>query len=261
MADLDTDTLIAIVSSLLPPKYASLIKEGEILEALLRADGDAETAARALETSKGSSCKPLSSSSEMSATSRKRKRANLDSWLKSPPRNSKYKDATDYHPAESSSSSPTPQSSLAPPAASKPVSQSKPAVDLMSILRQPTSSSKGNGPDRLPPLMLSTPKLVAENTPCTMHLSVLPPEMACKLFYVMADAAKDWKKNKWWLFDRVVESPHLTSFFARKTDGLDNNENWQEAAQYWYVYTLALFVPLYFNILTIPSLCAGITVG
>jgi len=32
----------------------------------------------------------------------------------------------------------------------------------------------------------------------------------------------------------VVESPHLTSFFARKTDGLDDNESWQEAAQYWY---------------------------
>jgi hypothetical protein len=37
------------------------------------------------------------------------------------------------------------------------------------------------------------------------------------------------------LFDRVVESPHRTSFYARETDGYGDDKNWQEAAQYWYV--------------------------
>ncbi|KAH8922697.1 hypothetical protein BT69DRAFT_1242913 [Atractiella rhizophila] len=41
-----------------------------------------------------------------------------------------------------------------------------------------------------------------------------------------------WKKNRWWLFGRSVESPHTTSFYVRKdrADGYD----WDEAAQYWY---------------------------
>ena len=81
--------------------------------------------------------------------------------------------------------------------------------------------------------MLPTPALVAQHTPCTLHLSVLPPELACRLFHTMIDASKDWKRNKWWLFDRLVESPHRTSFFARKNDGVDDDDSWQEAAQYW----------------------------
>ena len=37
-----------------------------------------------------------------------------------------------------------------------------------------------------------------------------------------------------WLFDRMVESPHKTAFYARETDGYGDDKNWQEAAQYWY---------------------------
>ncbi|KAF9239640.1 hypothetical protein BU15DRAFT_87946 [Melanogaster broomeanus] len=102
----------------------------------------------------------------------------------------------------------------------------------MSVLRQPPSS-KPSVP-RLPPLTLSNPSMVAQHTPCTLHLSVLPPELACKLFYTMVDLSQSWKQNRWWLFDRVVESPHRTSFFVRKTNGVDGDESWQEAAQYWY---------------------------
>jgi len=50
----------------------------------------------------------------------------------------------------------------------------------------------------------------------------------------MMDLSQSWKRNKWWLFDRIVESPHRTSFFVRRTNGVDDNESWQEAAQYWY---------------------------
>ncbi|KAF9567595.1 hypothetical protein CPC08DRAFT_626671 [Agrocybe pediades] len=101
----------------------------------------------------------------------------------------------------------------------------------MSLLRPPPANVSL---PRLAPMTLSTPELVAQHTPCTLHHSVLPPELACRLFYTMMDESKTWKRNKWWLFDRVVESPHLTSFFARKTNGLDDDETWQEAAQFWY---------------------------
>ncbi|KAJ7273205.1 hypothetical protein C8J57DRAFT_1063856 [Mycena rebaudengoi] len=102
----------------------------------------------------------------------------------------------------------------------------------MTVLRQPPSPQRILA--KLPPLTLSTPALVAEHTPCTLHPSILPPELACRLFYRMVDASQEWSRNKWWIFDRVVESPHRTSFFARKTDGIDDDTSWQEAARFWY---------------------------
>lgn len=48
-----------------------------------------------------------------------------------------------------------------------------------------------------------------------------------------------------WLFDRMVESPHKTSFYARETDGYGDDRNWQEAAQYWYTYIIALLLSLH----------------
>ncbi|KIM57620.1 hypothetical protein SCLCIDRAFT_130065 [Scleroderma citrinum Foug A] len=98
----------------------------------------------------------------------------------------------------------------------------------MDVLHQ-TPTAKPSIP-RLPPLTLSNPTMVAQHTPCTQHLSILPPELACKLFYHMLDLSRSWSRNRWWLFDRVVESPHRTSFFVREytTDG-----SWHEAAQYW----------------------------
>ncbi|KAJ7090276.1 hypothetical protein B0H15DRAFT_837911 [Mycena belliarum] len=105
------------------------------------------------------------------------------------------------------------------------------ATNLLDVLRQPKIDKTL---PKLPPLMLPTPALVAEHTPCTLHPSVLPPELACRLFYSMIEGSRAWSRNKWWLFDRVVESPHRTAFFARKTNGLDEDTSWQEAARFWY---------------------------
>ncbi|KIP08154.1 hypothetical protein PHLGIDRAFT_104724 [Phlebiopsis gigantea 11061_1 CR5-6] len=101
----------------------------------------------------------------------------------------------------------------------------------MSLLRPPNSAeSKGQGPPKSPPLTLTTPAMVAKNTPCTMHLSILPPELATRLFYTMIEESGTWQRNKWWLFDRVVESPHRTSFYVRQAD----DDGMHQAAQYWY---------------------------
>jgi hypothetical protein len=42
-----------------------------------------------------------------------------------------------------------------------------------------------------------------------------------------------------WLFDRLVESPHRTSFYARSTVDIDDEEV-QEAAQYWFVISFLI---------------------
>ncbi|TFK42728.1 hypothetical protein BDQ12DRAFT_676712 [Crucibulum laeve] len=216
----DTDTLLALVLSLLNDQ---IFNTDRILDALVQCDGDAVAAANMLNGKQV----PLDSEVRKG----KRKRIELDSWLKT---------ARPNTVSNGNSPLPPPTATLRPiskPGSSsirvKPTSksESKP-VDLSKVLKQPPSMKKA--PIGLPPLLLSSPSLVAEYTPCTLHLSVLPPELACKLFYIMVDASRKWSRNKWWLFDRVVESPHRTSFYARKHNGVDGDETWQEAAQYWY---------------------------
>ena len=52
----------------------------------------------------------------------------------------------------------------------------------------------------------------------------------------MLHASRDWKRNKWWLFDRVVESPHRTSFFVRRDiSQAGGDSDLKEEAKYWYV--------------------------
>jgi len=226
----DTETLIALVASLLPSHH-NANNSDSILSALIDANGDANAAAQIL-------LRPTTSTK----SGKKRGRpVDLQTWLN--PLKSKQKiNNVKATSGVSSINATEPSSKSIESRESLPLSSStvKPPVDLMSVLRQPAPSSSKAGPLRLPPMILTTPEMVAEHTPCTLHLSVLPPELACRLFYTMIDASKAWKRNKWWLFDRVVESPHLTSFFARRTNGLDGNETWQEAAQYWYVLVYSI---------------------
>lgn len=206
-ANNDTDTLLALVSSLLTGKVPDT---DDILDALVQCRGDVEATAQLL-NNKGRKIN-------------KRKRKDLDGWLL------KLNAPSTTKPNSNDSSKKRELS-----VASCSTSSAIPSVDLMTVLRQPPTTATEKIP-RLPPLMLSSPEMVVQNTPCTLHLSVLPPELACRLFYSMIELSRGWKRNKWWLFDRLVESPHRTAFFARKNDGLDGNESWQEAAQFWCVH-------------------------
>ncbi|KAG8736863.1 hypothetical protein FRC12_017407 [Ceratobasidium sp. 428] len=115
----------------------------------------------------------------------------------------------------------------APPTTSSKVSSPK---SLLSVLRDTTTSVRKI--QRLPPLTLTTPALVSQHTPLTMHSSVLPMELSCRLYHAMIKASEEWSRNKWWMVDKLVESPHTTSFYARC--GTEEGYDWNEAAQYWY---------------------------
>jgi len=225
--------LIALVSSQLNQQPSV----DAILEALVQSNGDPHDAAKLL-------------NDQTKANSKKRKHdSGLHSWLdkgkspkvtkkEKPESSSRHSTLSDAFPkaADTGALKPPSNSSKPPSSSSKPPSSRKPVVDLMAILRQPEPPSPKKKPSQAPPLTLSSPAMVADHVPCTLHTSVLPPELASDLFYTMLARSKSWKRNKWWLFDRVVESPHRTSFFARKTDGVTADEAWQEAAQFWYVH-------------------------
>ena len=49
----------------------------------------------------------------------------------------------------------------------------------------------------------------------------------------MIAESESWQRNKWWLFDRVVESPHRTSFYIRRSAEGEEGDDMHEAAQMW----------------------------
>lgn len=59
-------------------------------------------------------------------------------------------------------------------------------------------------------------------------------ELACRLYYEMLDQSETWSKNKWYLNDRLVESPHTTAFFARSPADT-KSKAMEEASRYWCV--------------------------
>lgn len=213
-SELDTDSLLAIVASLVEDVG---VADTDILEALADSDGDPYAAAQKL--------KGRAISSADSKSLGKRKRGNtIEAWLK--PKTRKDKDMAVASSSKNASGSP-PGPSLSP---------KKPVFNLMDILKQPPPDPKLMGPPKLPPLTLSSPALVAEHSPCTLHLSVLPPDLACRLFYAMLQEAKSWRRNKWWLFDRVVESPHRTSFYTRAHHEKEDEKTWADVARAWLVH-------------------------
>jgi hypothetical protein len=222
----DTDTLLALLCSLLPDNITP--SNENLLEALLQTDGDVQKAAEIV--------------AKQHPSNKRKRNLSLDSWLT---RGASSKDHNQSLAADAT----TQQSRLGPESSnkkprsaggrttakngqltlSKPV---KPVKNLLDVLRQPPSVITTSVP-RLPPLTLSNPSLVAQHTPCTLHLGVLPQELACRLFYTMLHEAQDWSRNKWWLFDRLVESPHRSSLYTRHPVESNNEAAWQGITRAW----------------------------
>ncbi|CCA72374.1 hypothetical protein PIIN_06308 [Serendipita indica DSM 11827] len=228
----DTEMLLAMLSSMMEGPVPS---QEVLLQALVDADGDISVAAAALK---------VTQKKQASTSANKRKRG-LEGWIvsKRKPAEAKIGSSTpsgsSLHthkdmgvvPSDSEEDSGAAESVKFAKGEDGDAKPSKarqgPPVSLMSVLKQAPSSP--TRPPKLVPRTLGTPALVAQHTPCTMHLSVLPPELACRLFYVMLREAHGWSRNK------LVESPHKTSFYARNLEeDLEGNENMQEAAKYWY---------------------------
>ena len=79
---------------------------------------------------------------------------------------------------------------------------------------------------RIKPLILYKPDDVAKSCPCTLVFNVLPKDLSNRLLEVMLKDAETWNRNRWWLFERMVESPHKTSYFAEREDDLEEVAGW-----------------------------------
>ena len=221
----DTDTLLALICSLLPDNVTP--SQESLLDALLQADGDVEKAAEI-----------ISKQRLNSKYKRKRKgKVSLDSWLirttAASSNDAKGQSSSSQSRPGSESPNKKPRSASGA-STTRPV---KPVDNLLDVLRQPlqVSPATGTGPSvpRLVPLTLSNPSLVTQHTPCTHHLGILPAELACRLFYTMLHEARDWPRNKWWLVDRLVESPHRSSLYARHPVEGKDEAAWQGITRAW----------------------------
>jgi hypothetical protein len=227
LMDEDTDTLLALVCSLLPDNITP--SQESLLDALLQTDGDVEKAAEII--------------SKQRLNSKRKRKVSLDSWLirTTASSNDANGQSSSLHSRlGSGSTNKKPRSAggtstteIAPePPLLRPV---KPVDNLLDFLRQPlpVSVATGTSVPRLPPLTLSNPSLVAQHTPCTHHLGILPAELACRLFYTMLHEARDWPRNKWWLVDRLVESPHRSSLYTRHPVEGKDEAAWQGITRAW----------------------------
>ncbi|KAF4608967.1 hypothetical protein EYR40_001320 [Pleurotus pulmonarius] len=237
-SEVDTETLIALVSSIVNDRLPQ-IETSSVLDAILRCDGDVESAASYLLQKHTNPVDPKG---------KKRAHSGLDAWLQRGAPSPKRRKDKERSPEPTDSSLTRPR-------------HSSPAPTLLSILQHHTTNTNTNASSpkkppssssssssrkpkppssipRLPPLTLPSPAMVAQHTPCTLHPAVLPPALACRLFYTMLDRARaGWTRNKWWLFERMVESPHRTAFFVRKDLAVKEDadaDEWTEAARYWY---------------------------
>ncbi|GAA5935916.1 uncharacterized protein JCM15063_001848 [Sporobolomyces koalae] len=104
----------------------------------------------------------------------------------------------------------------------------------------------------LPPLRLTTPAMIAKETRglITLVENALPEELASRLFVRMVEASRGtgngdnsgpWKRNKWYLVDREVESPHTSAFYTERNPPTDewNTDSSDalgcpQAATHWY---------------------------
>ena len=226
----DTDTLLALICSLLPDNITP--SQESLLDALLQTDGDVEKAAEII--------------SKQCPVSKRKRKVSLDSWLIRTTASSNDANGQSSSLLQSRlgsespnkkprSASGTSTTKIAPdPPLSRPV---KPVDNLLDVLRQPprdgVATASGTSVPRLPPLTLSNPSLVAQHTPCTHHLGILPAELACRLFYTMLHEARDWPRNKWWLVDRLVESPHRSSLYTRHPAQGKDEAAWQGITRAW----------------------------
>lgn len=174
---MDTDLLLCLLQSLLPPSHGFTTQS--LLQALADNEGNPKNAASDLLTP---SLRPPARSPSISQ------------WLKPNPLASTSK------PIKRRRTSPT-QDSPAP---------KKNTTELR--LRPPPSIPSSS---QLPPLTLATKGLLLKHLPAVVvPESPIPSELASALFLSLMEESKRWKKLTYWIGNKEVQSPHTVRLLS-----------------------------------------------
>ncbi|KAI9236751.1 MAG: hypothetical protein BYD32DRAFT_10997 [Podila humilis] len=131
-------------------------------------------------------------------------------------------------PSSSSSQSSSPSSCSLPTTTLAPsLSSSSNLPSLNDRLRWKDSIDDSTRPrERIKPLVLYNPEDIAKHCPCTLIHNVLDRDLASRLLQVMLVESETWNRNRWWLFERIVESPHKTSYYTEDSHDLAEVSGW-----------------------------------
>ncbi|WVF67092.1 hypothetical protein IAT40_001837 [Kwoniella sp. CBS 6097] len=218
--EVDTDTKIALLASLLEPIPFPF---DALLEALQESHGDVSKAAEGLLLPR------------VKSSGKRKAGTSLQSWL-SKPRNGKIA-RRDPDTAQRRQEEPIvveDDHDVAANAIAGPSQPSKPVVDLLSKLRQAPSSLTAStkpkaGPQ--PPVILPNQAAVDSHLlPLTLLESPLPPSLASALYLAMMEESESWERNKFYLAGKWVESPHTTTVYQRPGGGYGG----AKGARYFY---------------------------
>ena len=180
--EMDTDTLLALLSSLLHPLEYD---QTTLIDALVRSHGDTEAAAISLRSETPRKKRKVSRNSDLDGWLRGKPVVELGSEPVLPQGSSLPKKRIDESRLETQNIEVNPSASEIPSSSppTKPISKPKPVTnaEFMALLRPPNSSGDSRPqPQRQPPLTLISPEHVSQHTPCTLHNSILSPELACE---------------------------------------------------------------------------------
>ncbi|KAI1931831.1 hypothetical protein LOZ65_001083 [Ophidiomyces ophidiicola] len=78
-------------------------------------------------------------------------------------------------------------------------------------------------------LHLFSPNDISNNTPCTIIHNFLPPEEATSLLKELLHESETFSRQRFQLFDNVVESPHTAGFYVSSAE-----EQQQQTSEYSY---------------------------
>ena len=78
-------------------------------------------------------------------------------------------------------------------------------------------------------LHLYSPEDIEKNAPCSLILNFLPPEQADAMVHELLTEVSSFKRDKFQMFDRAVESPHTSRLYVDSWDDVE-----QHKTQYMY---------------------------
>lgn len=198
--DVDTDTKLAILASLLEPASYPL---DDLLEALQSSDGDVARAAETVLLPR------------VQKAGKRKAGSSLESWL-----GKKHTSCSSGNTARPEAA-PFPTPSTPPPdsrtegGAGTRAKPKPTTVNLMNVLKHPTTPEKAKNAPR-PAIHLTNQRAIdAHSLPLTLLQSPLSPAMASALYLTMMEESETWERNKFYLAGKWVESPHTVCHYSR----------------------------------------------
>ena len=177
----DTDTKLAILSSLLEPATYPL---EELLDALQESHGDVGKAAELLLLPR------------VRGAGKRKAGTSLESWLGK----------------KRAPISPTVKTDTTTSLKAEPVKRE--GVNLLDHLKQPTSERTKAIPR--PPVHLPNQSAIdSHNIPLSILKSPLSPSFASALYLAMMEESETWERNRFYLAGKWVESPHTVCHYSR----------------------------------------------